>query len=736
MFTYLILILTIGTIALQLSKKKTAPGLQEKILQLSVGDTTSFRGQILKAKNTGYYHQYIIRVHSYRRPASASIPVDFKILVRAKWTQLKTLPKAGEKITFKGVMEKIPEVKNPHEFNYREYLASENIHLECQLTKIKRITPIIKYDNWFWWREKINKIIDRNFSPSNIPVAMALLLGDKSALSKQTKSNFNRAGISHLLAVSGLHVGFIIMPFWFLVPWFWYHKKGKPFAILLIAGVLFLYAGITGFRLSVIRASIMAFLFLFARVYQKKSNSINIMATAALLILFVNPTALFDVSFQLSFGAVAVILLLYPVIQRTLPQKLRYGKFSFLPTIVIISIIVQFGLFPLLIWYFHQFSIIAPVANIFAIPMAQVIVLWSWICIGLGALFPVIGHLANWPSNLLVNGLRSLSQHLTMLRWSWINVRLFSPLLFITWVSILMLITVWHNKRLRWKWLIIFMISLIVIQIPFIYQKMQPPVLKLTVFDVGQGDALFLQTPEHKHIFIDTGVWHLYSNSGDKILVPELQAMGIRHIDAIILTHPHADHIGGVVSLIKHFSVDTIYNSGIPHKSKLYHRYLRLARVKHIPVKHLHRGYPLSIDSSIGLFVLSPGTHITSDKSYQHSIVLKVVYGQTSFLFTGDVEKPSEIHMDHIFGSFLESDLLKVAHHGSNTSSSSGFLKLVNPRIAVISAGHHNRYHLPDKTVINRIIKSGASIHYTSLEHALIFTSDGKHITEREWKNQ
>jgi competence protein ComEC len=158
-----------------------------------------------------------------------------------------------------------------------------------------------------------------------------------------------------------------------------------------------------------------------------------------------------------------------------------------------------------------------------------------------------------------------------------------------------------------------------------------------------------------------------------------------------------------------------------------------MAKQKHIPIVKLYRGQILNIDPAIAMFVLAPEREITTSNVNVHSIVIKVVYGKTSILLTGDAEKQSEIRMDRIFGHFLDADLLKVGHHGSNTSSSANFLALVTPKIAAVSVGLHNRYHLPDLSAIKRVLRTKAKIHFTSFEHALIFQSDGKRIIEQKW---
>ncbi len=233
---------------------------------------------------------------------------------------------------------------------------------------------------------------------------------------------------------------------------------------------------------------------------------------------------------------------------------------------------------------------------------------------------------------------------------------------------------------------------------------------------------------------IDTGIWHINSDSGKNVLLPDFRVRGIHHLNAVILMYPHSDRIGGMATLIDHIPIDTIYNSGSQYNSGLFHRYLAEAKSYKIPVKALNTGDILRVDSSMRIFILAPDTSLPDNHSKVRPVVIKAVYGKTSILFAGDADSKSEKRLDTDYQNFLRSNILKVAHHGSKSHTSASFLKLVQPKAAIISVKIPNRYHYPDKTVTNRLLTSGAQIHYTGLEKALVFTSNGLKFRLKHWK--
>lgn len=728
---FLLSIFMFGIFRLRLSNKSPEPG--KRIGRLSP-DSVLVSGQILSVRHNSYSDEYTALINHIAKNNVFHTSLKFKMLLRQHRDLHNTFLSQGDQVKALINIIPIPGKQNPNEFDYKSWLTSKHIYTEGNIIHILTKKPIHNKWTWLWWRKHIEQIINRNFSAKNAAVAKAILLGQKQDVRTTDKQAFIHAGLAHLMAVSGLHVGFIVAPFWFLIPYFWTKKYGKIAGLIILSMILFLYAGLTGFTASVIRASLTAFLLSVGRLYQKVHEPINLTAAAALIILLFNPNALFSVSFQLSFGAVFTILLLFPVVSHFVPERIKHRWYSGIIDVVLLSITVQVGLFPLLVYYFHQFSIVAPISNIVAIPMTQVIVLWSIPCIFIGSISTSFGILLNTPADKLLGLLTKFATWAGSFPWSWFHAHLFSKFIFLIWIAAIFLISSLFIPRLRWKWLTVLFFVISVYHINHIIEKSYPPKLKITVFDVGDGNAVLIQTPHHKNILIDTGIWHINSNSGKNVLLPDFRIRGIHRLDAVILMYPHADRIGGMATLINHIPMDTIFNSGFDYNSNLFHRYLAEAHSHNIPVKALKSGDILRTDPSVRLFILAPDTRIQNDHSKPKSVVLKVVYGRTSFLFAGDSDKKADKHLETLFGHFLHSGFLKVAHHGSNSGTTIPFLKLIQPNTAAISVKIPNRYHYPDKPVVNMLVSSGIRVHYTGLEKALVFTSDGLKIRQKHWK--
>lgn len=263
--------------------------------------------------------------------------------------------------------------------------------------------------------------------------------------------------------------------------------------------------------------------------------------------------------------------------------------------------------------------------------------------------------------------------------------------------------------------------------------KFEPPKLTITLFDVGQGDATLLQTPNGKNILIDAGIWSPGSNSGKQVLLPFFKENNIQKLDAVFLSHPHADHIGGIKDLLNEIDIDTIYNSGFEYESNLYRDYINLANSKDIPVVTLNAGTTIDIDESLLILVLGPEKGKFNNDPNQHSLVLNIIHGENEFLFTGDAGEDQERRLVENYGHLLDTDFLKVGHHGSKTSSELFFLKEVTPEIAVVSVAERNRFGHPHPEAVERLESTRSNIYYTSRDRALIFESDGKSIKRVKW---
>jgi competence protein ComEC len=267
-----------------------------------------------------------------------------------------------------------------------------------------------------------------------------------------------------------------------------------------------------------------------------------------------------------------------------------------------------------------------------------------------------------------------------------------------------------------------------------------PKNLRIDFLDVGQGDAAVIEFPSGEKFLVDAGPKTFSYDAGEKVVAPFLRRRGISQIDAIVVTHPHSDHVGGVPYLIRNFAVKQVIDASQRAQSALYYDYESLIpNIRHV----VTAGIQLAAIPNVRLYTLHPidsFLDVDSTDGYDHlnntSVVFKLVYGTTSFLFAGDAEIPVEEHLDSVYLSFLKSDVLKAGHHGSSTSSSAEFLANVAPKEVIVSVGKFNKFRHPSPKVIRRFKDLGIHIHRTDEEGAIIFESDGRSIFRVNWRKE
>ena len=639
----------------------------------------------------------------------------------------------GDMVSANVRLYEFPEQRNPTQFDYGSWLYSQGISAHGEVGEITEL----KDSGWLSWgdfRSEILKNVNDLLEGNQASLAKALLLGYKDDLTPEAKQQFSRAGLSHIMAVSGLHVGFIVAPFWLLIPYMWGSNKRKWFGMIVLSLLLISYAGITGFSASVCRASLMAWFLTYGRLFHKVRNSINVTAVAAIILLLIDPGQLFDAGFQLSFSAVFIILLVMPEARRLIPDKYHFGWLGGLITIILVSIVVQIGLFPILANYFGEFSLLGPVSNALVLPFLAFIVPTGIIVILLESVVPDVASIIAIPLDYLLQWIQTVASFTGGSTVSYITLNDLSGALFFIWLFAIFTIASLRIPNIRWKMVICLLLSMNAFMIEQVVDQSRSKKLKVTFLDVGQGDAIHIKTPNEKHFLVDAGRWSPGSNSGGDVILPYLEEMGIDRLDAIFLSHPHADHIGGMVEILNHIKVDTIYQSDVEYDSNLYGTYMELAAAENVTVKYPGAGDIIQLDPSLRIFILGPDENAFSSNPNNRSLAFKTIYGETSILFSGDAEKEQEELVAAKYGEFLKSDIYKVGHHGSNTSSSDSFMRFIKPQITVTSLAFENRFGHPGNQAITNLHQYSNIQNYTSLEGAVVYESDGSTFQKIDWK--
>jgi competence protein ComEC len=585
-------------------------------------------------------------------------------------------------------------------------------------------------------RRHVGDVIDRQVPGESGHFLRGLMLGDRSRISDSVRDTFVSVGVIHILAVSGLHVGIVTVIFFSV---FGLLRVPRIPRIVMTIGGLILYMFVTGAAPSVVRATIMASIILTGFVLQRKNDIYNSIAVAALILLFNDTRDLFKPSFQLSFAAVLAIVYLYPRFweaARTCFPRLTDGWFGRpVVQLFLVSMAAQLGTLPFTAYYFERISFIAFAANLIVIPAVT-------FALSFGFAMCLLGLLSTWLEHVYgsaVYGLLSSVLGLVDLvsRPSFVSMEIyhFGMLHGLLFYAVLGLI-VHLNDPARFRTAVfgvlivmnLFVIRHIVSFDPASRQSM----LRMTMLDVGQGDALLLEFPDGKTMLYDAGPRTETHDAGESTVVPFLKRHGIRRLDAVVISHAHADHYGGMSAVVGSIGIGRIYDANYPVTSDWYDSLRIQLEESGIPVYHLYAGDRIDYFEGARIYVLHPAPVFLIDRGELHSnlnnvsIVLLVVYGEVSILLTGDAELEPEWYMGYFYGDFLRATVLKAGHHGSATSSTERFLRLVRPDKALISVGRMNRFNHPGAEVIERFAEGGIAVYRTDRDGAIRVETCGR----------
>ncbi len=646
-------------------------------------------------------------------------------------------PGYGDRLQIIGRIQEPRAERNPGEFNYKKFLAVNGVHgiinisnpeaVIIQAVKHKLSIPYFIYVI----KRKFYRSLSDLYPGQSGALMKGLLLGERGEISPELKDAFARCGVIHALAISGLHIGYIGIIFFVLFSLLRFNYQARIMAVLVS---IFFYDLLIGFEPPIVRASLMMGIFLVGKLLQRPTDILNVISTAAIIIMLINPLELFQASFQLSFAAILAIVYLYKrlkIIFDKLPVFIKLTKYKFgeyLGTLLLVTIAAQLGTLPIAAYYFGRIQIAAFVLNLFVIPVVGIIIALGFATLIFSLFSMSIAQLYANTNMIFLDSLIQVIEQTGHLRFSAIEISKVL-LMFILIYYFLIWIILNLDKKLYRK---IFAYSIIIGAIVLLWK----PIFKnhrwmqVIFFDVGQGDAALVTFPDGKNILIDAGPKLEDFDAGEFFILPYLKREGITQLTTVILTHADNDHIGGMPSILRNARVDRVFDSGLFHESSICSTYQIIIDSLQTQYRLAESGYRFKDFENYGVYILHPGKVFINqfkDDINNCSVVVKIVYGNRSFLFTGDIKQAAETTLLK-YGELLKADVLKVAHHGSRTSSLMEWLKLVHPEFAVISVGRNNQFNFPSPSVLKRLNQLGIKTIRTDLNGAVVFRTDGNRL--------
>jgi len=680
-------------------------------------------------------YAYYLKDNLVSLPDGNTYPVE-KIIVYSK-DEAKYL--IGNKINVSGTICKFPENTNPGGFNEHLYykiqntdykVYSENISLaDSGYSKFRSMLSNIK--------ERLINTYMQILPEKEARILTAMVLGEKYMLDDGIKSLYRDNGISHILAISGLHISMIGAAVYYILRKL---KLGLYVSTVLSLGFVYSYGVLTNFSVSTNRAVVMYIIFLGANLAGKTFDLLSALSLSAFIILLQNPMSLFDAGFLLSFGAVFGIALIFPCFNRLHEAK------NFLVSGLYASAGAQIFTLPVVLYYFFQIPLYSVIINMIVVPLTSLLVLTALAAGISGTLFSYAGvFLAGGARYILLfyEAVCRLGKNLpksliTAGRPDKIRIILYFSLIFAFIISV--------YKTGKKRFLVIPAVAIGILIFPKAGDG-----LTVAVLDVGQGDAIYMETERGTTFLIDGGSMDVESVGTFRIR-PFLLSRGVDRIDYAIVTHADTDHINGLIELVKDpvIKVSNLVLPKIdidrgnrafdkagevdPAGSDNYRNLLMLAQAYKVNIMYIKAGDYIK-EGMLKILCLHPseGFRYASENAY--SAVLSIHYGDFDMLLCGDLEEEGEDLVVSKLKSSLQDEeillsdgyeILKVAHHGSKYSTKEEFLNTVRPKISIISCGKNNRYGHPHKELIDRLNLAESRVFITYETGAVTIMTDGK----------
>ena len=628
----------------------------------------------------------------------------------------------GDLILIKGTFVKPNSKSNYRGFDYKEYVKTQGIIGTINLNNVKLISKDHSLFNIIFL--KIKDLIQSNFDQNVSNVMLGILLGYTDEINEDIRERFSESNISHILAVSGMHVGYLIL----LSTFIFERIVGKRISNILCIIILIFYIKLVGYSPSVVRAVIMAIMLLFSKFIYRKNDVWSSLSLSLLCLVIYNPFSIKSISLIFSYVATVGIIIYLKV----------FSDKNKIVNMIGVSFGATLFILPITAIFFNRIPILSIIINLISGIIVGPIFILLLIFIIFGRLLGLT--FIKYILRLLVQFLIDMSKVGSRVPFNMIYVKMpniFDILVYyIILFSIIFLFYIYKSKRrhnktfnkriknlinlLKFRYMqnknrVISMILIIVFV--FFIIHIFPQKLRIHFVDVGQGDSCLIITPNNKKILIDGGGSENY-DVGKNILIPYLLARRIKKIDYIIVSHFDTDHIGGILSVMQELKVDTVLISKQGSNSDNYKKFVKIVKERNIKVVVVGKGDRIKIEKELYFDVLWPNNSDLVDENVlnNNSIVCKMNYKNFSILFTGDIEEIAEKQILNQYKNNLEvlnSTILKVAHHGSKTSSIQNFVDAVKPEIALVGVGKNNKFGHPNEDVIKRLEVCGCKIYRT-----------------------
>lgn len=621
--------------------------------------------------------------------------------------------------------------RNPGGFDYPGHLAREGIFLvgSGRADRLQLLTSPAPP-----WPVGIKRwaveTIQRHLPPASAALLAGLLLGERTDLPRPADLAFRRAGVYHILAVSGFNVALLASALFLGLS-----LLGIPRRLVAAAAMVLLlgFALVVGGQPSVVRATVMGVLLLLGFLLERESSAFNSLALAALLVLLWRPGDLWEPGFQLSFAATLGILYLAQPWTRSLQDR---GWPRWVAAAVTVSLGAQLAVSPIMLAHFNQLSLVGIVANLVVVPLAAVATTLGLAALVITLLYEAVGDLLFQSLWLILLGLRAAVWFFAAIPAAMVHLQAPHLATAISFYAVLALLPHWGAHRWLRRGALVLSAGVLVATLwPWV--RPADGRLRVTFLDVGQGDALFVELPDGRRLLVDGGPGgERRFDVGERVVAPFLWNRAVGTLDAIAMTHADPDHAGGLAAILREFRVRELWDTGLPDRTAEEIRTLALRRgVVH---RRLRAGDRLELGPALITVLNPPALPLAGSRrgpasdENNNSLVLRLDWGLASFLLTGDLEQEGEAELlsrrwplTHL--------VLKVGHHGSRYSTTDEFLRAGRPALAVISVGARNPFRHPHPEVLARLTQALATVYRTDRDGAVLMETDGVELHVTRW---